>query len=133
MRGKLLITTIAVLGFAFFAAVNVGAQAVDHAFYFYADEGMFRFHGEDPNPNLTVGEGEMVSVALVVGEDVEGEHSFAIEELDVSTDTLEAGEVDTITFEADKAGEFKYFNGADEDLREAGMEGVFVVVDAEHL
>ena len=58
-------------------------------------------------PNvISVKKGDVVKVVLKA---VDMQHNFVIEELDVESDIIKAGDTTTITFAADEVGEFEFF------------------------
>ena len=69
---------------------------------------------------ITVSEGE--KIALTFKNVGTFPHNFIIDELDVKTETINAGEEDTIEFVADKSGTFAFYCGAG-NHRQQGMEG----------
>ncbi|OGK30966.1 hypothetical protein A3F29_04340 [Candidatus Roizmanbacteria bacterium RIFCSPHIGHO2_12_FULL_33_9] len=69
---------------------------------------------------ITVSEGE--KIALTFKNVGTFPHNFIIDELDVKTETINAGEEDTIEFVADKSGTFAFYCGVG-NHRQQGMEG----------
>ena len=69
---------------------------------------------------ITVSEGE--KIALTFKNVGSFPHNFVIDELDVKTETINAGEEDTIEFVADKSGTFAFYCGVG-NHRQQGMEG----------
>ena len=73
------------------------------------------------NPRLTVHEGEIVQINLINGEGVE--HDVVIDQYAARSDrVLGKGASSTLSFTADKPGDFAYFCAVP-GHREAGMEG----------
>lgn len=72
---------------------------------------------------ITVKKGEPVTITLV---NEEGMHDLLIDEFNVKTKELGAGEEETITFTPDKAGTFEYYCSVGEH-RKMGMVGKLIV------
>lgn len=73
---------------------------------------------------ITVKEGERIMLTFKnVGT---FPHNFIIDELDVKTETINAGEEVTIEFVADKSGTFAFYCGVG-NHRQQGMEGEAIV------
>jgi nitrite reductase (NO-forming) len=76
------------------------------------------------NPMLRIPVGEPVHVTLVNGDGIE--HDFTVPDLNAHTDHVSAtGQSSTVTFSADKAGQFTYFCSIP-GHRLAGMEGMVI-------
>ncbi|KKT09719.1 MAG: Plastocyanin [candidate division WWE3 bacterium GW2011_GWB2_43_22] len=57
---------------------------------------------------------------------MEGTHDLRLDEFNVATKLLKAGETDTVEFTADKAGVFEYYCSVGEH-RKMGMVGTLTV------
>jgi nitrite reductase (NO-forming) len=78
------------------------------------------------NPTLTVKQYEIVKITLVNGDGIE--HDLQIQGLDVHTKHVKnKGEQTSVTFKAEKLGEFSYFCSV-QGHRRAGMEGRLIVI-----
>ena len=94
-------------------------------------EGRMVFIGRSPgiegsiNPTLRARPGEVVEITLISGEGAE--HDVAIQELGVASARVQGkGASITVTFRAEKSGDFAYYCTVP-GHRAAGMEGRFVV------
>ncbi|MFA6427678.1 MAG: cupredoxin domain-containing protein [Candidatus Magasanikbacteria bacterium] len=77
-------------------------------------------------PNrLEVKKGQRVSITIANGE---GFHDLVIDEFNVRAPQIQTGQTATITFVADKAGEFEYYCSVGQH-RQMGMKGTLVVTD----
>ncbi|PIR87457.1 MAG: hypothetical protein COU11_00365 [Candidatus Harrisonbacteria bacterium CG10_big_fil_rev_8_21_14_0_10_49_15] len=74
---------------------------------------------------ISVKKGEAVKLTLVVAE---GTHDFQIDGYDAGTKILKSGETETITFTADKAGEFEFYCSVGSH-RQMGMVGKLIVTE----
>lgn len=87
---------------------------------------IFDVHGSnyrfDP-VEIRVKKGETVKINFV---NDEGFHNFRIDELNLRTETISQGNVDTVTFVPDKVGEFEFYCGVG-NHRELGMKGTLIV------
>lgn len=72
---------------------------------------------------ITVNKGDEIKITL---NNTEGKHDFVLDEFNVKTEILEADESETVTFIADKAGEFEYYCSFGEH-RKMGMVGKLIV------
>jgi plastocyanin len=72
---------------------------------------------------ITVNKGDEVKITL---KNTEGKHDLMLDEFNVKTSELEADESETVTFIADKAGEFEYYCSVGEH-RKMGMVGKLIV------
>ncbi len=87
---------------------------------------MFDVHGSNYKFNpveIRVKKGETVRINFV---NDEGFHNFIVDDLNLRTETISDGNVDTVTFVPDKVGEFEFYCGVG-NHRELGMEGILVV------
>ena len=88
---------------------------------------LFDVHGSNNyrfNPaEIRVKKGETVRINFV---NDEGTHNFIIDGLNVRTQTISSGNVDTVTFTADEVGEFEFYCGVG-NHRELGMKGTLIV------
>lgn len=76
------------------------------------------------NPaTITVNKGDTAKINFV---NSDGVHNFVIDEYSVSTNPIQAGNNDSVTFLADKAGSFTYYCSVD-GHRELGMVGTLIV------
>lgn len=73
--------------------------------------------------SMTVNKGDTVKITL---KNKQGTHDLKIDEFKVGTRTLSAGEEQTITFVADKAGSFQYYCSIG-NHRAMGMWGTLTV------
>lgn len=87
------------------------------------DMEFFLEHGDEPNPELTVQEGEIVEIRLRVAE---GTHDWVVDEFQASTEMTRAGGSTSVVFEADQTGEFEYYCSV-ASHRALGMYGTLVV------
>jgi plastocyanin len=86
---------------------------------FEVEGGMYYF-----KPNvITVKKGDTVKITLT---NKEGMHDFVIDEFNVKTKRIKAGETDTVTFVADKTGSFEYYCSVGTH-RAMGMKGKLIV------
>lgn len=72
---------------------------------------------------LRVKQGDTVTIIL---NNVEGFHDLVIDEFNVATEQIQAGNSDSITFVADQAGEFDYYCSVG-NHRQMGMVGTLIV------
>jgi nitrosocyanin len=72
---------------------------------------------------MTVKKGDKVKITLT---DKEGMHDLVIDEFNVKTKVLSAGETDTVEFTADKAGTYEYYCSVS-NHRAMGMVGKLIV------
>jgi len=72
---------------------------------------------------ISVKQGDSVKIIL---ESREGLHDLKIDELNIATRKIEAGEFDAIQFVADKIGRFEYYCGIGSH-RQLGMKGTLIV------
>ncbi len=72
---------------------------------------------------ITVNKGDVVKIIF---NNVEGRHDLIIDEFNVSTQVLNAGQKDEVQFIADKAGTFEYYCSVGEH-RAMGMVGKLIV------
>ncbi len=72
---------------------------------------------------ITVNKGDVVKIIL---NNTEGRHDLVIDEFNVSTQVLTAGQTDEVQFIADTAGSFEYYCSI-EDHRAMGMVGQLIV------
>lgn len=86
---------------------------------FEVEGGMFYFK---PN-EIKVKKGETVTVKFT---NKEGMHDFVVDEFNAKTKQIKAGETETISFVADKAGTFEYYCSVGEH-RAKGMVGKLIV------
>lgn len=76
------------------------------------------------NPNtITVKKGETVRIIL---NSVSMQHDFVIDELNVKSEVIPAGESTTVEFTADTVGEFEYYCSVGQH-RAQGMVGTLIV------
>ena len=74
------------------------------------------------NPQLTANVGDTVKITVINGDPIQ--HDLTIDEFNVSTGPIkDKDQTATITFTADKGGDFKYYC-ATPGHRQVGMEGV---------
>jgi len=73
--------------------------------------------------NITVKKGDIVKITF---KDVNGIHDFVIDEFKVATARLKSGEVESVSFTADKAGTFEFYCSVG-DHRMLGMKGTLKV------
>lgn len=78
----------------------------------------------DPK-QIEVNKGDTVKITYV---NTIGNHDFVIDEFNVSTKQLPAGESETITFVADKTGTFEYYCSVGTH-RQQGMWGTLTVLE----
>ncbi len=87
---------------------------------------IFDVHGSnykfDP-VEIRVKKGETVKINFV---NDEGFHNFIVDGLNLRTETISQGNVDTVTFVPDKVGEFEFYCGVG-NHRELGMKGTLIV------
>ena len=74
---------------------------------------------------MTVKRGDTVSITL---KNAGGTHDLKIDEFDEETERLSAGEEETITFVADRAGSFEYYCSVG-NHRAMGMKGTLTVTE----
>lgn len=74
---------------------------------------------------MTVKVGDTVKITF---KNVEGNHDLKIDEFNVATARLKAGEEETITFVADKTGSFEYYCSVGSH-RAMGMKGILTVTE----
>jgi nitrosocyanin len=86
---------------------------------FTVEGGMYYFSPKE----IRVKVGDTVKVTLT---NKEGLHDFVLDEFDVKTKTIKAGETDTVTFVASKAGTFEYYCSVGTH-RAMGMKGNLIV------
>ncbi len=87
---------------------------------------IFDMHGSNYKFNpmeIRVKKGETVRINFV---NDEGTHNFIVDGLNLRTQTISSGNVDTVTFVPDKAGEFEFYCGVG-NHRELGMKGTLIV------
>lgn len=72
---------------------------------------------------ISVKKGDTVKLTF---KNTAGTHDFVIDELNVKTKTIAAGESETVTFTADKAGSFEYYCAV-ANHKAMGMKGTLVV------
>ncbi|MBI2031922.1 MAG: cupredoxin domain-containing protein [Candidatus Levybacteria bacterium] len=72
---------------------------------------------------ITVKKGQKVKILF---KNAQGNHDFVIDEFDVKTQVLNAGEEEAVEFTADQAGTFKYYCSVG-NHRAMGMEGTLTV------
>lgn len=88
----------------------------------------FTVEGNDfafvPN-SMTVQQGDTVRITF---KNVEGFHDFVIDEFDVSTSQIGAGQTEVVEFVADQAGTFEYYCSVGQH-RKMGMKGTLIVED----
>jgi len=72
---------------------------------------------------MTVKEGDKVKITF---KDITGNHDFKIDEFNVATSVLEAGDIETVEFIANKIGSFEYYCSVGTH-RAMGMKGVLKV------
>lgn len=72
---------------------------------------------------ITVKKGDSVKLTF---KNTAGTHNFVIDDLNVKTKTIPAGESDTVTFTADKAGSFEYYCAVG-NHKAMGMKGILTV------
>ena len=82
----------------------------------------FSIDGED-NPTIYAREGERVVIEFT---STSGLHDFVVDELEVATKRVGAGESTSVEFVVNKAGTFSYYCSVG-DHRAKGMEGKFIV------
>lgn len=73
--------------------------------------------------NIRVKKGTAINITL---NNTEGFHDLKIDEFEVATNKLSAGESDVITFVANKTGSFEYYCSIG-NHRQLGMKGMIVV------
>lgn len=77
-------------------------------------------------PNrIEVKKGDTVEIVF---KNTTGFHDFVIDEFDARTSQIQAGQTETITFVADKAGSFEYYCSVGTH-RQMGMKGTLVVTE----
>jgi len=81
--------------------------------------GLFYFEPDE----IVVEAGEEVTVTLT---SVEGNHDFVVDELDVATEVISAGDTTTVTFTPDAPGEYEFYCSVG-NHREMGMVGTLIV------
>lgn len=86
---------------------------------FIVEGGDFKF---SPN-TFSVNKGDTVKVVF---RNVEGMHDFVLEGFNVKTNVVEAGNSETVTFTADKVGEFEFYCSVGTH-RKMGMTGTLSV------
>lgn len=74
---------------------------------------------------LTVKKGDRVRIVF---QNIEGFHDFRVDELNVATRQIRAGDRDIVEFTPDKAGTFEYYCSVGHH-RMAGMRGTLVVTE----
>jgi nitrosocyanin len=74
-------------------------------------------------PSITVKKGETVKITFT---NKEGMHNFMLDEFNVKSKTIQAGQSDTVQFVADKSGSFEYYCSIS-NHRAMGMKGTLVV------
>jgi plastocyanin len=72
---------------------------------------------------LTVNKGDTVKITF---KNSGGMHNLMIDEFKANTKTIQSGQEDTITFTADKTGQFEYYCGVG-NHRQMGMKGTLTV------
>src|SRR5690606_40276768 len=72
---------------------------------------------------IRVKQGENVTITFTSGE---GIHDWVLDEFKVATKLVGAGESDSVTFVADKAGTFEYYCSVS-NHRQQGMVGTLIV------
>ncbi len=72
---------------------------------------------------MAVKKGDQVKITF---KNVEGLHDWRLDEFNVATKRLNSGEEETVTFTADKAGNFEYYCSVG-NHRALGMKGVLTV------
>jgi|SRR3989344_2427324 len=72
---------------------------------------------------ISVNKGDTVKINF---KNVSGTHNFMLNEFNVATEVLKAGESETITFVADKSGTFEYYCSVGTH-RQIGMAGKLIV------
>lgn len=72
---------------------------------------------------LRVREGDIVRITF---ENAQGYHNFVLDEFDIKTDEINAGESRVVEFVADKVGTFEFYCGVPSH-RQMGMVGTFIV------
>lgn len=96
----------------------------DRVIHLTADGMVFFLEGEDePNPVLTVQEGETVEIRLTV---TRGTHDWVVDEFGASTEIIGSGETSVTVFTTDQSGVFEYYCSF-ANHRAAGMYGTLVV------
>lgn len=73
---------------------------------------------------ISVKKGDTVKIVFV---NTVGLHDFVIDELDLKTDVIKAGESESVQFVADTAGTFTYYCSVG-NHRKMGMEGILTVL-----
>lgn len=86
---------------------------------FIVEGGDFKF---TPN-TYSVNKGDTVKVVF---RNVEGMHDFVLEGFNVKTNVIEAGNTETVTFTADRVGEFEFYCSVGSH-RKMGMTGTLSV------
>jgi nitrosocyanin len=77
-------------------------------------------------PNvMTVKKGDTVQITF---KNLEGFHDWRLDEFNAKTKTIKAGETDTVSFVADKAGTFEYYCSIGQH-RAQGMKGSLIVTE----
>ena len=74
---------------------------------------------------MTVKKGDTVKITV---KNTDGFHDFVIDEFGVATKKLQAGQEETLTFIADKAGSFEFYCSVGSH-RKMGMKGMLVVTE----
>lgn len=72
---------------------------------------------------LNVNQGDKVKITF---KNIGGTHNFVIDELNIETETIQSGAMETVEFTADKAGTFEYYCSVG-NHRAMGMKGTLVV------
>ncbi|TSC89143.1 MAG: plastocyanin [Parcubacteria group bacterium Gr01-1014_3] len=74
---------------------------------------------------MTVKKGDTVKITV---KNMDGFHDFVIDEFGVATKKLQAGQEETLTFIADKAGSFEFYCSVGSH-RKMGMKGTLTVLE----
>lgn len=100
-------------------SVTAGDQATSNEKTFAVEASSYKF-----NPaSITVKKGDSVKIVLT---NKGGMHNWKIDEFNASTKTIPAGQTDTITFVANKAGTYEYYCSVG-NHRQMGMVGKLIV------
>ncbi|MBI2436688.1 MAG: cupredoxin domain-containing protein [Candidatus Magasanikbacteria bacterium] len=97
-------------------------QAVNNAVVVALSGKNFEFSQKE----ISVTKGQKVTINF---ESTSGFHDWTIDEFNARTEQVNSGEKTSVTFTADKAGEFEYYCSVGEH-RKIGMIGKFIVTEA---
>ena len=97
----------------------VDANEATNVKEFTVDGSNFAFSPKE----IKVSKGDTVKITF---KDIDGMHNLVIDGYNVKTNIIKGGSEDTITFVADKTGQFEYYCSVG-NHKESGMTGTFIV------